>query len=334
MSTAPLAGMRVLDLSQQLPGPYATLLLASLGAHVTKVEPVQGDAARHLDPPMFERVNAGKTSVLLNLKVEPDRKRLYELARESDVFVEGFRPGVALRLGFDYDTIRSLREDIVYCSISGFGQTGPLSRLPSHDLTLQAMAGAVPSDAVIDRIGVPWVDLASATTAALAILAYWQAGTGTYLDIAMLDAASAWSGVKPDAISSPEPTYGIFETADGARVVVALLEDAMWTRLCTALGWADWQMEERLRSYFERRAVAGRIRERLVTAIRSLTLRQVLEIAAEHDLPIGPVEVVDDPRVREQLATRGVPEDLPWRDSIPLPSCHLSDLTAAPPLGS
>lgn len=324
--------MRVLDLSQQLPGPYATLLLASLGAHVTKVEPVQGDAARHLDAKMFERVNAGKISLSLNLKVESDRQRLRTLARTSDVFIEGFRPGVAHRLGCDYETLRALNENIVYCSISGFGQTGPLSGHPSHDLTFQSIVGALPSEPTIDRIGVPWVDLASGTTAAFAIVAYWQAGTGTYLDIAMLDAAAAWSSIKPEAIASPEPTYGTLETADGQFVVIALLEDAMWTRLCAALGWTDWHSEEQLRTYVDRRSAAGPIRQRLECAIRSLTLRQVLDLAAERDLPIAPVDGANDPEAREQLAIRRAPGAPVWRGSIPLPASHLSDLTPAPPL--
>lgn len=327
--------MRVLDLSQQLPGPYATLLLASLGAHVTKVEPVQGDAARHLDAQMFERVNAGKTSLTLNLKAAADRERLHDLARTSDVFVEGFRPGVAHRLGCDYETLRGLNENIVYCSISGFGQTGPLSRQPSHDLTLQSIVGALPSDRTIDRIGVPWVDLASGTTAAFAIVAYWQAGTGTYLDIAMLDAAAAWSSVKPEAVGTPEPTYGTLETADGKSVVIALLEDAMWTRLCAALGWSDWSDAhggQGLRAYVDRRAAAGPIRERLETSIRSLTLRQVVDLASEHDLPMGPVDVTSDPQTLGQLATRRAPGAPVWTGSVPLPAGHLSDLSPAPPL--
>ena len=324
--------MRVLDLSQQLPGPYAALLLASLGAHVTKVEPVHGDTARQLDAQMFERVNAGKTSLTLNLKVEADRQRLHDLARTSDVFIEGFRPGVAHRLGCDYETLRALNENIVYCSISGFGQVGPLSRHPSHDLTLQSMVGAVPTDRTIDRIGVPWVDLASGTTAAFAIVAYWQSGTGTYLDVAMLDAAAAWSSVKPEAVASPEPTYGTLETADGQSVVIALLEDAMWTRLCAALGWTDWHGGQQFRSYVDRRAAAGHIRERLESAIGSLTLQQVVNLAAEHDLPIGPVDATNDPQAREQVAIRRAPGAPTWSGSIPLPASHLSDLTPAPPL--
>ncbi|MDX6326236.1 MAG: hypothetical protein QOK15_2590, partial [Nocardioidaceae bacterium] len=140
---APLAAMRVLDLSQQLPGPYCTLLLASLGASVTKVEPMHGEPARHLDPVMFQRVNQGKTSLRLDLKTTEGQEKLRDLARDSDVFVEGFRPGVTARLGCDFARLTRLSPALVYCSISGFGQSGPLGSQPTHDLSLQAMAGAI-----------------------------------------------------------------------------------------------------------------------------------------------------------------------------------------------
>lgn len=334
MNGAPLTGMRVLDLSQQLPGPYATLLLASLGAHVTKVEPVTGDAARHLDAQMFEHVNAGKTSVTLNLKDEGDRRHLHKLVRATDVFVEGFRPGVAQRLGCDYPTLHELNENLVYCSISGFGQDGPLSRHPSHDITLQAIAGALPTERTIDRIGVPWVDLASGTTAAFAIVAYWHAGAGGYLDVAMLDAATAWSGVKPEAVQSAEPTYGTLATADEQHVVIALLEDAMWTRLCTALSWTDWQDAAHLSRYADRRHAASTIRRRLEDSIGQLTLHQVLDLAARYDLPLAPVDASTHPTVHEQLGARRDDSCSPWRGCIPLPDELLSNLRPAPPLGT
>jgi hypothetical protein len=199
--------MRVLDLSQQLPGPYATQLLASLGAKVTKIEPPSGDAGRHLDAAMFNNVNAGKESITLDLKTEIGKEALYNLVPSCDVFIEGFRPGVTSRLGCDYSTLKKIRPDLVYCSISGFGQSGPLSTRPSHDISLQSMAGALPENSVLDRIGVPWVDLATGTSAALAITALWHKGEGGYLDISMLDAALAWSRVSPDLISGTQPVY-------------------------------------------------------------------------------------------------------------------------------
>jgi CoA:oxalate CoA-transferase len=322
--SAPLHGMRVLDLSQQLPGPYATFLLAALGARVTKVEPPSGDAARHLDPEMFERVNAGKTSVVLDLKSDGGRARLLELVDGHDVFVEGFRPGVTARLGCDAATLHARRPRLVYCSISGAGQTGPLAGHPTHDISLQAMAGVLAGGADVTRIGVPWVDLATGTSAALAITAAWHAGEGVHLDLSMLDAAVGWAAAKPAALEpGPEPTYGTVRTADGGCVVIALLEDAMWRRLCTALGWTDWLDEDRLARYPDRRVHGAEVRRRLERDIGGRTVAEVVALAEEHDLPLGPADATADPPAREQIALR---------PGLPLPAALLGPLGPAPAL--
>lgn len=322
-ASSPLHGMRVLDLSQQLPGPYATFLLAALGAEVTKVEPPAGDAARHLDPEMFARVNAGKTSVTLDLKTAQGRDRLYSMVRAHDVFVEGFRPGVTARLGCGAPALHAIRPQLVYCSISGAGQTGPLAGHPTHDISLQAMAGALAGAGDIARIGVPWVDLATGTSAALAITAAWHAGEGCYLDMSMLDVAVAWARIKPSALEpGPEPTYGTLRTADGGCVVIALLEDAMWARLCTALGWADWAAEPRLARYRDRRVHAAEIRDRLERDIARLTLAEVVTLAGKHDLPLGSADATSDPATLQQIATRF--PDGAGRVLLPLPAVFLT----------
>lgn len=329
MSVVPaLCGMRVLDLSQQLPGPYATFLLAALGAEVTKVEPPAGDNARHLDPEMFAHVNAGKTSVTLDLKSGEGRDRLHALVREHDVFVEGFRPGVTARLGCDAAALHAIRPTLIYCSISGAGQAGPLAGHPTHDISLQAMAGTLAGAGDITRIGVPWVDLATGTSAALAITAAWHAGEGCYLDMSMLDAAVAWARVKPSALEpGPEPTYGTLRTADGSYAVIALLEDTMWKRLCGALDWTDWATEPRLARYRDRRAHSAEIRERLERHIARMTIAEVIALAEKYDIPLGPVDATSDPTAQEQIATR-FPSTRP--DTLPLPSVLLSQLGPAP----
>ncbi|MHA6622439.1 CaiB/BaiF CoA transferase family protein [Pseudonocardia sp. DLS-67] len=328
-ASSPLHGMRVLDLSQQLPGPYATFLLAGLGAEVTKVEPPGGDAARHLDPQMFEHVNAGKTSVVLDLKTDEGRRRLHDLVREHDVFVEGFRPGVTARLGCDVATLHAIRPQLVYCSISGAGQTGPLAGHPTHDISLQAMAGVLTGAGDVTRIGVPWVDLATGSSAALAITAAWHAGEGCHLDMSLLDAAVAWARAKPSALEpGPEPTYGTLRTADGDHVVIALLEDTMWVRLCTALGWAA---EPRLARYRDRRRHAAEIRDRLERDVARLTLAEVVALAARHDLPLGPADATAGTIAQEQIATRF--PDGAGRDCMPLPAALVRRLTPAPALG-
>lgn len=296
--------MRVVDLSQQLPGPYSTLLLSSLGARVTKVEPPGGDAARHIDPVMFRRVSEGKTSVRLNLKDDDDREKLHDLIRDADVFVEGFRPGVAARLGCDFATLSSLNPALVYCSISGFGQSGPDATRPTHDLSLQAIAGALQPDAVVDTVGVPWVDLGVATTAAFLIASHWRTGRAVHLDLAMLDVAASWARVKPGAVADKQPTYGTFATADGATVALALLEDDMWARLCQALDLADWSAQEGLATHAARVAAHDTVRGCIEKELGRRTLAELAALAVAHDLPLDEVRSLAAADQHDQVAWR------------------------------
>lgn len=326
--------MRVLDLSQQLPGPYATLLLASLGAEVTKVEPPNGDASRELDPQMFANVNAGKRSIVLNLKDDDDREQLHELVRSQDVFIEGFRPGVASHLGCDFATLRAIRPELVYCSVSGAGQDGPLARHPTHDISLQAMSGALVGAGHIDRIGVPWVDLATGTSVALAVTAAWHAGQGAYLDMSMLDAALGWTRVKPSATEGHrEPTYGTLRTEDDQQVVIALLEDAMWQRLCVALGWSDWASDPTLARHVDRRGRGDEVRDRLERDVAVRPLKEILELAHRYDLPIGLADAREDGDSLAQIASRVAPGTPAWRRCVPLPEALVGELAPAPDPG-
>ena len=269
-----LSEVSVLDLSIWRPGPYATSLLVGLGADVVKIEPPGGDPMRHY-PELFESVNAGKRSIMLDLK-EPDgagRRRALELAAEADVIVEGFRPGVIARLGLGETTIRALNAGVVFCSISGYGQQGPLAVAPGHDLNYQAWAGALAPDggaAVMPPL--PLADLASGMTAAFgicaALLGRGAGGPGTYLDISMTDVMATWTG-SARSVSDEDPVaevgsgaagagigvgdgevvsgssrgvpgYGLFDTADGLQVALGVVnEQHFWSALCTELGLED-----------------------------------------------------------------------------------------------
>ena len=303
----PLEGMSVVDISQQLPGPYCSLLLASLGAEVVKVEPPQGEAARRIDPAMFAQVNRGKTSLRLDLKSRQGQGELHRLVGEADVFIEGFRPGVATRLGCDYEQLIALNADLVYCSISGFGQSGPWAARPTHDLSLQAVVGALPPGAVVDTVGVPWVDLGVATTAAFLIASHWRGGRGVHLDLAMLDVAAGWAYVKPGAVADLQPTYGTFSCADGALFALALLEDDMWQRLCRALGLEEWAVQEGLDEPGRRYAEAQLVRERVQSEIGRRSRAEIIELATTFDLPLD--EVADAP-----AASRN--EQVLWRQRV------------------
>lgn len=319
-STGPLKDMRVVDLSQQLPGPYTSLLLASLGAHVTKVEPPWGDVARSLDPDMFEAVNHGKVSVRLDLKSDAGREALRETVTTADVFIEGFRPGVTARLGCSAVDLHALNPSLIYCSISGYGQKGPLAGRPTHDLNLQAMVGAIPHSARLDRVGVPWVDLGTATTAALAIVAYWHADMGVHLDLAMLDLAASWATVKPRAVSDIEPSYGTFRSRDGDVFVLALLEDDMWTRLCRALGLTSWSEKNRLERYRARQTEAEGIRSRLEQEFALRSTEDLTALATTFDLPVNRVLASAEARTEHQLRLRSAGR--PGTRCVPVPE-HL-----------
>ena len=177
------------------------------------------------------------------------------------------------------------------------------------------------------------MDLGIGTTAAFAITAQWHAGEGGYLDLAMLDVARAWAEVKPEAVTSPEPTYGVLTTQDGQLVSIALLEDSMWGRLCVALGWDDWSTDPALAHYADRRTHATRIRSRLTDTVASLDLTDVLALAGRHDLPLGALDTAGDSTAYAQLSSRLPRDPLPWQRSLPLRAELLVDLDPAPVLG-
>ena len=193
-----LSGTKVLDLSVWRPGPYATSLLVALGADVIKVEPPGGDPMRYYQG-LFEEINAGKRSTVLDLKDAIDRTRALELALEADVVVEGFRPGVMTRLGFDDAAVRANNPGVVYCSISGYGQSGPRATLPGHDVNYQAWGGSLAPEGGLGTMPrLPAADLASGVTAAFGICAALigraSSGVGAYLDVSMTDVMSTWTG--------------------------------------------------------------------------------------------------------------------------------------------
>ncbi len=306
--TRAVADLKVVDLTQQLPGPFATALLVTLGARVIKVEPPSGDPARVLDPTMFGRVNDGKLTVTLDLKTESDQSVLHQLIGESDVLVESFRPGVAARLGADWDTCRELNPRLVHCSITGFGPQGPYAQVPVHDLNLMAWGDPVGARRSSGHIGVPWVDLGTGSIAALAMLAAWHdsciTGQGRHIDVAMQDVALSWSRVKP-VRTEVEPTYALHQTADGHEIVIAILEDHFWVRLCRAFALEDLAAEPTLTSYAGRRERGEEIHRRLEQAVGRLTLSAVLALAEEFDIPVTTALPQDDPRALEHLRGSG-----------------------------
>lgn len=243
-----LEGIKVLDLSMFLPGPHLTMMMADHGAEVVKIEPPQGEPVREVGlrqnghSVWFRNTHRNKRCITLNLKTPEARDVFMALAREADVVVEAFRPGVVERLGIGFEAVKAVNPRIVYCSISAFGQTGPLAHKPAHDLSVQAEAGLVSVNLGPDgqpaMPGVPSADMAASLMALsgilMALLRRQQTGQGDYLDIAMYDSLLAWTPnvmgppfaehraaiVKDERSWGGSAFYGIFATADGRHITL------------------------------------------------------------------------------------------------------------------
>ncbi len=307
-----LAGLRVLDLSVWRPGPYATSLLAEIGAEVVKVEPPGGDPLRAY-PGLFASVNADKRSVVLDLKAEGDRARALALAAEADVVVEGWRPGVAARLGVGYDQVRSVNASVVYCSLSGMGQEGPLAQAPGHDLNYQAWAGVLAPEGGPPVVpGFPVADLAGGLAAAFGICAAvvrrLRTGEGEYIDLAMADVLATWTGaVAPrSATGGPErgvPGYGTFECADGRYLALGVLtEDHFWRPLCRSLGLGDLEGL----SFAERSARTAELQGRIAGAVAGHQRDPLVADLLAADVPVAPVQDREGMLATDHFAIRGV----------------------------
>lgn len=262
-----LEGLRVIDLSMYLPGPHLTMMMADHGAEVIRVEPPGGEPARKFGPfqeghsVWFRNTHRGKKSVCLNLKDDEDREKLLTLCETADVFVEAFRPGVVKRLGVDYETVRKRNLKIVYCSVSAFGQTGPLSTKATHDMGAQALTGLL---AINDNgdgrpvvPGLPGADMGSSLTGLAGILMALyrreKTGEGDYIDATMYDTLLSWTAhlTGPVFADGTPPTtregrsiggaafYNLYETKDGRFIALTGREEKFATSLLTALGRTD-----------------------------------------------------------------------------------------------
>lgn len=254
-----LAGIRVLDLSRLLPGPYCSMILADLGAEVLRIE----DKRFATEGPGMPTVMRNKRHMTLNLKHPQGQEIFYRLAQRADVILEGFRPGVAVRLGIDYPRIKKINESIIYCSLSGYGQDGPYKDMVGHDINYLSFAGILSLNREIGRKPViPPIQIADIAAggmfAALGIMAaliYRQkSGQGQYIDIAMLDGLIAmlpflatlfWESAEElkgntTLLSGRFPCYNIYETKDGQYISIGALEHRFWVNLCRKLGREDF----------------------------------------------------------------------------------------------
>jgi crotonobetainyl-CoA:carnitine CoA-transferase CaiB-like acyl-CoA transferase len=318
-----LSGVRVLDLGIWRPVPYATQLLVEMGADVIKIEPPGGDPMR-VFPDLFAILNAGKRAVAIDLKDSTQRGAVLELARDADVVTEGFRPGVVNRLGLGYDDVSAVNPTVVYCSVSGYGQTGPMRDVPGHDLNYQALAGIVEpratgAEPVVGRP--PIADLAGGVYAAMAICAALvragRTGEGEYIDVAMADVLATWTGPLPklrldngDVMRGGAAGYGAFRTADDGWITLGVLaEQPLWLALVTALGLSD--LAEL--TFVERSAEQEALNAQLATAIAKLSRDDTVSLLAAAGVPVSPVlgqtELVDDAHLTARGVVRRAPDD-------------------------
>ncbi|MGW1802445.1 CaiB/BaiF CoA transferase family protein [Streptomyces sp. NPDC001984] len=322
--TGVLDGIRVLDFTEWLPGPYATKTLAALGADVLKVErPGTGDPARAARPGLFRSQNEGKRAVALDLKSPEGAEAARTLAARADVLLEGFRPGVMARLGLGYDTLAAANPDLIYVSLSGYGADGPYRDRPGHDLNYLALAGAVPRPAsggagAFRETPLPIADLSGALFALLGVLTALldrdRHGTGgTWLDVSLADCAVSLMQPRiaeavfwhDDEAWHHRPGYGVFETADGEFVALGAMEDHFWRRLIEALDLPELGKLDAA-TYAERRTHFETIDDALRRRVSELSRDEVLARLAAADVPADPVNGLLDPLADEHLRARGM----------------------------
>ena len=332
-----LAGLRVLDFTQVLSGPFGTQVLGDLGAEIIKVEPLNGDATRVMPPHFvagdsayYLSINRNKRSLALDLKSPEGLALARRLALASDVVVENFRPGVLARLGLDVADLRREKPDLVWCSISGFGQTGPYRDKPAFDLTVQALSGGMSLTGETGgrpvRAGLPIADIVAGLYGVIGILAALnrrrETGEGDVIDVSMLDCQAALlsyqaafhlhSGDVPGPQGRGHAsvvTYNTFTAGDGNEVVVAALTDALWAKLCEAIARPDLTADERFATGTLRLANRAALTDLLEATFLAASADEWVSRLEAKGIPVAVVNtldrVVDDPQiaVRDMVAT-------------------------------
>jgi CoA:oxalate CoA-transferase len=324
-----LKGIKVLDFTRVLAGPYATMVLADLGAEVIKVElPQTGDEARGFGPfiggesAYFMSVNRGKKSITLDLRTVQGQQLAQQLAGQCDVLIENFRPGAMDRFGMDYQTLHALYPRLVYASVSGFGQTGPYAQRPAYDVIIQAMGGIAsitghPGQPPV-RVGSSIGDLSAALFGVIGILAALTRargeGVGQQVDISMLDCQVALlenavarfqvSGEVPTPLGSRHPAitpFQFFAAADG-YIVLAAGNDGLWRRLCDTVGMPEWGDDARFVSNAVRTENHAELEALLGEVLRQRSVSDWCEVLGAVGIPCGPIldvgQVVADPQIQ------------------------------------
>jgi crotonobetainyl-CoA:carnitine CoA-transferase CaiB-like acyl-CoA transferase len=344
-ATGPLSGLKVIDMTRVIAGPLCGQILGDLGADVVKIErPVEGDDSRRVAPPWFreptgdspgestyfQAVNRNKRSLGVNLASAQGQDIVRRLAAEADILIENYRTGTLARYGLGYEDLREINPRLIYCSITGFGQTGPYSGRSGYDFLVQGMGGLMAVTGLADgepgagpmRIGIPVVDSFAGMNAAIGVLAALESrsrtGQGQRVDISLfesavaslLNAASSWlnAGVNLGRTGNDHPSaapYGVFEASDG-YMIIATFNDREFERMANVLGHPEWLEDER----FRRNSDRVRNREALKAAVNAVisqrTRAEWVEILNSGTVSAGPINEMADLEKDEHAAARGL----------------------------
>ncbi|HVH15403.1 MAG TPA: CoA transferase [Candidatus Angelobacter sp.] len=339
----PLKGLRVIDLTKDFAGPFCTMILSEMGAEVIKVEkPVSGDETRAWGPPFvkglsyyFLSLNRGKKSITLDLKTFAAQKVVRQLVQDSDILVESFRPGTLAQLKLDYPRLRRVNKALVYCSISGFGQTGPYRDRPGYDLVAFAMSGIMSTTGEEGRpsvrVSIPVADIAAGHYASTAILACLSrrlvTGRGEYIDISLYDSIVSWlsylatyyfaTGKEPKRMGSAHPSivpYQAFNCKD-KELIIAVGNDSQWQALCRTLGLERLLEEKRFRTNPDRVRNRTKLIPILSKRLRNSTASYWSRVLNHHGVPSAPVykiaDMVRDPQIMYRGLFRSARSDIP-----------------------
>jgi|AP82_1055514.scaffolds.fasta_scaffold10918_3 crotonobetainyl-CoA:carnitine CoA-transferase CaiB-like acyl-CoA transferase len=336
----PLEGIRVLDLTRALAGPFCTLMLGDYGADVIKIEiPGAGDDTRHWGPPFvgeesayFLSINRNKRSLTLNFKDPEAIKIFLQLAKDADVIVENFTPGVMARFGLDYETVKGVNPKIVYCSISGFGQTGPYQSRPAYDQIMQGISGIMSitgePDGEPQKVGIAVTDIGAGMWSAFAVMTAIfhreQKGEGQYIDISMMDAQVAWltyqaatyfaNDEPPKRLGAAHPTlvpYQAFMCEDGKYINVAVGSERIWDRFCQGMKMPEMKENPEYATNGDR----VRNRDEIVPNLQKIFLTRPVndwvQDLQEFNVPCGPINDLADVFSDPQLLHRKMFVEMP-----------------------
>ncbi len=329
----PLNGIKILDLTQAMAGPIATMLLGDLGAEIVKIEPPAGDQTRSWAPPFingisayFLSVNRNKKSISLDLKAPEGQEILKKLAAEADILIENFRPGIMDRLGLSYETAHEINPDLIYCSLSGYGQDGPQKDWPGYDLTVLANSGLLSLNSEEGRppikFGVPIADIVSGLFANSAILsALYErtiSGEGQHIDMSMLDAnftilthqafnyfATGRNPRKLGSAHSSIAPYQVFRTGD-SFIAIAVGTEKLWKIFCSSIGRDDLTEHELFRENVLRVQNRDRLVEELENTFRNTTTSELFQKLLKAGIPAAPINTIEDAVNNPQIKARGL----------------------------